>query len=179
MREGELPLAPLLFESDPEELAEEHVGLYNLFGDPATVLQYPASARITLSQPKDVFSPGSFVDLVVEANNSVSAGKTLLTVETKRSVIRAQVPSAAALQRMPEPEMWETIRQTYKAVADKVVSRDEQPILDGKSAFRVKLPDAEGDYALKVFVTGNGETSTGHIKVKVASPKPADSVNPP
>ena len=178
MREGELPLAPLLFESDPEELAEEHVGLYNLFGDPATVLQYPASARLTLPQPQDSFLPGSFADVIVETTG-MSTGKTSLTVETKRSVIRAQVPSAIALQRLPEPEMWETMRQTYKAVADKVVSRDEQPLIGGKSVFHVKLPEVEGDYALKVFVTGNGETSTGHIKVKVARPKPADSVSPP
>jgi len=127
MREGELPLAPLLFESDPAALAEEHVGLYNLFGDPATVLQYPASAQLTLDEPKkETLEPGSTVGLTVEAKD-IPSGKALLTVETKRSVIRAQVPSAFALQRMSEPEMWGTIRQTYKAGADKVVSRDEQP----------------------------------------------------
>jgi hypothetical protein len=172
MREGELPLAPLLFESDPQDLAEEHVGLYNLFGDPATVLQYPASARITLDNPKAALEPGSTVGITVETKG-VPTGKALLTVETKRSVIRAEVPSAFALQRMPEPEMWKTISETYKAVLDKVVSRDEQPIANGKAVFQVKLPDVEGDYALKVFVTGDGETSTGYVKVKVAKPQPA------
>lgn len=175
MREGELPLAPLLFESDPEDLAEEHLGLYNLFGDPATILQYPASAHITLDDPKAALEPGSTVGVTVDAKD-VATGKALLTVETKRSVIRAEVPSAFALQRMPEPEMWNTISKTYKAVVDKVVSRDEQPIANGKAVFRVKLPVIEGDYALKVFVTGSGETSTGHVKVKVAKPKP---VTPP
>jgi hypothetical protein len=175
MLEGELPLAPLLFESNPVELAEEHVGLYNLFGDPATVLQYPSSAKITLDEPQNVLSPGSTVNVTVEAKD-VASGKALLTVETKRSVIRTPVPSAFALQRMPEAEMWETMRQTYKAATDKVVSRDEQPVSNGKAVFRVKLPDLDGDYAIKVFVTGSGETSTGFVKVKVAAPQP---VTPP
>lgn len=175
MREGELPLAPLLFESDPTALTDEHVGLYNLFGDPATVLQYPTSARVTLEQPADVYSPGSFVKLTVETTG-IPTGKALLTVETKRSVIRTPVPSASALQHMPEAEMWETMRQTYKAAADKIVARDEQPVVDRKAMFHVKLPNGEGDYVLKVFVSGGGETSTGHIKVKVATVQP---VTPP
>lgn len=175
MLEGELPLAPLLFESNPAELAEEHVGLYNLFGDPATVLQYPTIAKITLDDPQDVLSPASTVNFTVEAQD-VPSGKALLTVETKRSVIRTSVPSAFALQRMPEAEMWETMRKTYKAATDKVVSRDEQPVSNGKAAFRVKLPDLDGDYAIKVFVTGSGVTSTGYVKVKVAKPQP---ITPP
>lgn len=172
MREGELPLAPLLFESNPDDLAEEHLGLYNLFGDPATVLQYPASAKITLEKPADGFLPGSSVQVTVDSAATV-AGKAALTLETKRSVIRAEVPSAMALQRMSEAEMWETMRKTYAAVADKVVLRDEQPVTSGHATFQVKLPETEGDYAIKVFVTGSGETSTGYVKVKVAKPEAA------
>lgn len=175
MLEGELPLAPLLFQSNPAELAEEHLGLYNLFGDPATVLQYPSSAKITLDEPQGTLLPGSTVNFTVEAND-VPSGKASLTVETKRSVIRTAVPSAFALQRMPEAEMWETMRRTYNAATDKVVSRDEQPVSNGKAVFQVKLPEIEGDYAIKVFVTGGGETSNGFVKVKVAKPQP---VTPP
>lgn len=175
MRDGDLPLAPLLFDSNPAELAEEHVGLYNLFGDPATVLQYPATAQLSLDQAKEPFEPGATVNLTVDAKGFAS-GRALLTVETKRSVIRADVPSAFALQRMPEQEMWETMRKTYAAATDKVVSRDEQAVTDGKAVFHVKLPLVEGDYALKVFVVGKGVTSNGHVKVKVAKPQP---VTPP
>jgi hypothetical protein len=171
MREGDLPLAPLLFESNAVELAEEHLGLYNLFGDPATVLQYPSVAKVTLDEPQDALFPGFTVNLTVEVKD-VPVGTALLTVETKRSVIRTPVPSAFALQRMPEPEMWETMRRTYAAATDKVVSRHEQPVKNGVAIFRVKLPDVDGEYAMKVFVTGSGQTSTGYVKVKVASPQP-------
>ncbi|MBK9262708.1 MAG: hypothetical protein IPM54_23260 [Polyangiaceae bacterium] len=170
MREGELPLAPLLFESDPVELAEEHMGLYNLFGDPATVLQYPSSAKVTIDGETTAFAPGTTVNVNVESN-AVASGKALLTIETKRSVVRAAVPSAIALKVMPEREMWDTLRQTYKAAVDKVVSRDEQPVANGKASFKLKLPETEGDYAIKVLAFGGGETSTGHLRVKLAKPQ--------
>lgn len=170
MLQGELPLAPLLFESDPAELAEEHVGLYNLFGDPATILQYPAAARLSLENPQDKFLPGEFVNVNVNAEG-ILAGKANLTIETKRSVIRTPAPSAIALRQMAEREMWETMRQTYNAAVDKVVSRNEQVVNNGSAKFQVKLPDVEGDYVIKVFVTGNGVASTGHVRVKVAKPQ--------
>lgn len=173
MRQGELPLAPLLFESDPTELAEEHVGLYNLFGDPATILQYPAMARLTIENPKEKFLPGTSEKIHVDVTG-IPTGKAVLTVETKRSVIRAPGPSTIALRQMPDHELWETMRTTYNAAIDKVVSRDEQSIAQGKATFLVKLPDIEGDYVIKVFVTGGGEASTGHVRVKVAKPRTED-----
>lgn len=173
MRQGELPLAPLLFESDPTELAEEHVGLYNLFGDPATILQYPAMARLTIENPQEKYLPGTLAKINTDVQG-ISTGKAVLTIETKRSVIRGPVPSAIALRQMSEPELWESMRTTYNAAIDKVVSRNEQALTGGKAAFAVELPAIEGDYVIKVFVTGNGEASTGHVRVKVAKP-PAEA----
>jgi hypothetical protein len=170
MREGELPLAPLLFQSDPAELAEEHMGLYNLFGDPATVLQYPAGAKVTMDREGAALVPGSTVTIAVEAKE-IASGKALLTVETKRSVVRTNVPPAIALQVMPEREMWETLRKTYSAALDKVVSRSEQTLSNGRASFQVKLPETEGDYAIKVLAFGNGETSSGHLRLKLAKPQ--------
>lgn len=166
MRDGELPLVPLLFDSNPEDLAEEHVGLYNLFGDPATILQYPSSARIKLDPEQISYLPNAAVNLTVEANG-ITAGKAFLTIETKRSMIRTKVPSAFLLQQMPEQEMWKTIRDTYEAVSNKVVLRAEGAIIDGSARFSIRFPAIEGEYVAKVFATGNGNTSSGHIKVKV------------
>lgn len=168
MREAELPLAPLLFDSDPALLAEEHVGLYNLFGDPATILQYPTNTRITQEPPRSSYAPGSSVDLAAEAKE-IRTGKALLTIETKRSVIRANAPSAFLLQQMPEQEMWKMIRDTYEAASNKVVLRVDGIVVDGSARFQVKLPQIPGDYVAKIFMTGNGNTSTGHIKLKVDS----------
>ncbi len=169
MRDGNVPLAPLLFQSDPGELAEEHMGLYNLFGDPATVLQYPAKVDLTIDQTSSPLPPGSIATIHVDTKD-IPTGKALLTVETRRSVVRATVQSADALKAMPNDEAWETMRKTYEAATNKVVSQDEQTLANGHATFRVKLPDEPGEYAIKVLVAGNGDTAAGHVKVKVAKP---------
>lgn len=170
MREGEVPLAPLLFQSDPEALAEEHVGLYNLLGDPATVLQYPASAVVKLEGGPEARAPGAEVAVSVDAP-SIPTGKALLTVETKRSVVRAKVPSESALEAMPENEAWEAMRAGYAAASDKVVSRVEEAVTSGRARFRVKMPSEPGVYAIKVFVAGSGDAAMGHARVNIAAPR--------
>ncbi|MDI1443866.1 C25 family cysteine peptidase [Polyangium sp. 6x1] len=169
MREGEVPLAPLLFQSDPEALAEEHMGLYNLLGDPATVLQYPASAKVLLASGPEPRAPGAEVAIAVEAPG-IPTGTALLTVETKRSVVRTKVLGEAELRAMPEDEAWDVLRKTYAAASDKVISRMEEAVTGGRAAFRVKLPAEAGEYVLKVFAAGSGQAATGHARVKVAAP---------
>lgn len=173
MRQAELPLAPLLFDSDPAQLTEEHVGLYNLFGDPATILQYPTNARMTLEPQRNSYSPNSSVDVAAEMKE-IRTGNAFLTIETKRSVVRANAPSAFLLQQMPEEEMWTTVRDTYEAASNKVVLRVDGIVVDGFARFQVKLPQIPGDYVAKIFMTGNGNTSTGHIKLKVVSSEHSD-----
>ncbi|MDI3291396.1 C25 family cysteine peptidase [Polyangium sp. 15x6] len=169
MREGEVPLAPLLFQSDPEELAEEHLGLYNLLGDPATVLQYPASAKVLLEGGPGPRAPSA--DVVVSVDTpSIPMGKALFTLETKRSVVRTKVPGEAELQSMPEAEAWEVLRKTYAAASDKVITRKEKDVSGGRAEFSVRLPLDPGDYVIKVFVAGSGQAAAGHARVKVAKP---------
>jgi len=170
MREGEVPLAPLLFQSDPEELAEEHVGLYNLLGDPATVLQYPASAAVRVAGGAEA-RPGAEVSVSVETP-AIAEGNVKLTVETKRSVVRTKVPGDAELRAMPEPEAWEALRKTYAAASDKVITRLEGTVKAGRAELHPKLPAEAGDYVIKVYVVGGGQAATGHTRVKVAAPTP-------
>ncbi|TKC97902.1 C25 family cysteine peptidase [Polyangium fumosum] len=169
MHEGEVPLAPLLFQSDPEELAEEHLGLYNLLGDPATVLQYPASAVVKLAGGPESRAPGAEVAISVEASG-IPTGTALLTVETKRSVVRTKVPGEAELEAMPEEQAWEVLRKTYAAASDKVITRLEGALHEGRAEFRVKLPVEAGEYVIKVFAGGSGQAATGHARVKVEKP---------
>ncbi|MDC3953663.1 C25 family cysteine peptidase [Polyangium jinanense] len=169
MREGEVPLAPLLFQSDPEELAEEHLGLYNLLGDPATVLQYPASAKVLLEGGPGPRAPSA--DVVVSVDTpSIPMGKALFTLETKRSVVRTKVPGEAELESMPEEAAWEALRKTYAAASDKVITRMEKAVSDGRAEFLVRLPLDPGDYVIKVFVAGSGQAAAGHARVQVAKP---------
>ncbi|WP_170319447.1 C25 family cysteine peptidase [Polyangium spumosum] len=168
MQEGEVPLAPLLFQSDPAELAAEHEGLYNLLGDPATVLRYPARAVLSVEGGGGARAPGAEVTISIESKE-IPSGKALLTVETRRSVVRAKVPSEATLRAMPEEEAWAVMRASHAAASDKVVSRAEGVVAEGRASFRVKMPAEPGEYAIKVFASGSGDAAMGHTRLTVAA----------
>lgn len=168
MQEGEVPLAPLLFQSDPAELAAEHEGLYNLLGDPATALRYPARAVLSVEGGGAARAPGAEVTISIESKE-IPSGKALLTVETRRSVVRAKVPSEATLRAMPEEEAWAAMRASHAAASDKVVSRAEAAVVEGRASFRVKMPAEPGAYAIKVFASGSGEAAMGHTRLTVAA----------
>lgn len=170
MREGDMPIAPLLFQNDPDELAKEHEGLYNLFGDPATALRYPAKATLSIEGGDAARAPGAQMSVLV-SSKEISTGKALFTLETKRSVVRVKSKSAEELAAMSEDEAFEEMRKTYAAASDKVISRAEVPVADGRAIFNVKVPAEAGDYAVKVFVAGGGEAATGSLSVTVAAPK--------
>jgi hypothetical protein len=169
MRAGDIPLAPLLFDSDPEVLSVEHEGLYNLFGDPATRLRYPARADLALKGDRGDVAPGAALTVTLEAL-AVPEGRAELTVETRRTVIRGALVAPERLKALPEAEAWAAMAKNYAAASDKVVARAGQPVKEGRATFRVKAPREPGEYILKVLVAGGGEAAAGHVRVRVAEP---------
>jgi len=169
MLEGSIPLAPILFKDDAEELNVEHEGLYNLFGDPATELRYPAKADIALKGSPAAVAPGAALTVTVEAP-SVPSGTAALTVETRRSVIRGKLVPSEAIEKMKEREAWAAMSKNYATAIDKVVARESKPMEGGRATFRIKAPRAPGEYEIKVFAAGSGEGAAGHLRVKVEGP---------
>ncbi len=166
MKKGDLPIAPLLFKSDPAALAVEHEALYNLFGDPATVLRYPEKAMLTLEGAKDTRLSGEEVVVTVEAKG-VEQGKAIFTLETKRSVVRAPAMSADELKQMEEDDAFWAMKKIFDLATDKVITRVEAVVVGHKASVRIKLPAEAGDYAIKGYVTGGGEAAAGSLRVKV------------
>jgi hypothetical protein len=169
MLEGSIPLAPLLFKDDAEELNAEHEGLYNFLGDPATELRYPPRASVTIKGSPASVAPGAALTVTVESP-AVPSGTASLTVETRRSVIRGKMIPPDAIDEMRADKAWEALRKNYATATDKVVSRDAKPIEKGLATFRVKAPREPGEYAIKVFASGSGEGAAGHVRVKVVGP---------
>jgi hypothetical protein len=163
---GNIPLAPTLFDSDPEALNEEHEGLYNLFGDPATALRYPAAATLSIDGAPSSVAPGAALTLAVEAP-AVPSGKAALTIETRRSVIRGKLVPPDELTEMTPDEAFAAMAKNYATASDKVVARAEQPIAGGRAALRVKAPSEPGEYVIKVFAAGGGEAASGHARIHV------------
>lgn len=166
MLASSIPLAPILFSGDPDELNAEHEGLYNFFGDPATELRYPPRASVSIKGSPSAVAPGAALTVTVEAP-AVPSGRASLTVETRRSVIRGAMIPSDEIEKMREPKAWQALRKNYATATDKIVSRDTKPIAKGLATFRVKAPREPGDYSIKVFASGSGEGAAGHARIKV------------
>jgi hypothetical protein len=171
MREGNIPLAPILFDSDPEALNEEHEALYNLFGDPATKLRYPAPATVAVTGSPSSVAPSAALDVTMEAT-ALPSGTAHLTIETRRSVIRGKLTPPDALTKMPEIEAFQAMAKNYAMATDKIITRASQPISGGRATFHVKAPSEPGDYILKVFAGGGGDAAAGHARLRVEPVKP-------
>jgi hypothetical protein len=169
MREADMPIATLFFDTDTDALKDEHDGLYNLLGDPATVLRYPDAAEIALGTHAAHVAPGEAFELRA-STTTIARGSAQLTVETKRSVIRASLIPPAAIRAMRDEEAWSAMRWNYGAASDKIVARASSSIDGGVAMFRVIAPDPPGDYELKVLATGTGKTAAGHLRIRVEKP---------
>ena len=163
MEDGDLPLATMLFDTDTDDLKEEHEGLYNLLGDPATVLRYPSAATIRASA---TFAPGASVDAGVDAEG-FTRGRVMLTLETQRSVIRAPLVSPEDLRAMSDDDAWAAMRKNYAAASDKIVAVSEGELASGKAAFHLIAPLTPGEYELKALVSGEGQAAAGHLRIRV------------
>ena len=103
-------IGELLTKTNTDALKREHIGLYNLLGDPATRLRYPEVVKLTTA---GVAAPGKPV--VVKLTSPVS-GTATVTLETQRSVIAHDLSDVDAL---PEGEALAGMAQNHRLANDK------------------------------------------------------------
>jgi hypothetical protein len=162
MVRGSMPVAELLLGDDVDALKAEHVGLYNLFGDPATRLRY--AAPLTVAVPATV-ARGASVAVEVTAP-SVAEGRVHVTIETRRSAIRGAVVPASNLATMSDGEAFAAMARNNAAANDKVVAAADGVLQAGRAAVTLRAPDA-GEYVVKAFASGT-DAALGHAMLRVA-----------
>lgn len=167
-RELRSPLVELAMGGDDgRALLDEHDGLYNLFGDPATRLRYPGRLEVSRTPAGPTVPPGAPVRVRFRLEGAPGAG-ALVTVETQRSRIRGQLTPWSELQRLPEEEMVEAMRANYAKAMNKIVSRHEVRLgQDGRAELEFTAPSEPGSYYVKVLV--DGPTAAGHVALQVAA----------
>jgi hypothetical protein len=165
-------LGELLSGIDTDRLKEEHEGLYNLFGDPATRLRYPERAQIEVPMPSGEgaergFAGGTAVTLTVRA--PLDRGTVELTVETRRREIRAPIVPAAEIAEMPLDEAFAAMTKNHQRAIDKTVAKTSAPLVHGTANIPLTLPAAPGDYVVKALVrpSSGGSLAAGHAAVRV------------
>ena len=120
-----------------EERAE-HLFLYNLFGDPATRIAYPAKAKLDCAQEA---RPGARLKVV---GQSSVAGEALVELAEKR---RAQVQPR-------EGDDAAAFRRAYARANHRTLQQVRVPVTNGRFRTEFTLPETPGDYVVRVYVTG-------------------------
>jgi hypothetical protein len=165
MVKGTIPIAELLLGDDIGMLKREHVGLYNLFGDPATRLRYVQS--LTITSPPGTVVPGATFAVDVSAS-SVAEGQLVATVETHRGVLKGAIVGVNALQQMSVDDAFVAMAKNNALANDKVVFTANGAIHGGKAHVELKAPDDGGDYVVKVMASGGDAAAAGHVDLHVA-----------
>jgi hypothetical protein len=146
-------LGELLSGVDSDELREEHVGLYNLLGDPATHLRYALPASLELSPP----APSGYLPstrIMVQVRSELAHGTAEIRLETRRKVItRPQLPDKA-LDALPLPDALARMAENYDAAMDKSLQRVSAEVVDGVARGEIVTPAKAGSYVLKAQLTG-------------------------
>ncbi len=157
-----LVLAEALVGQDIDELKAEHLGLYNLLGDPALRLRYPKTARVVTPAAVD---RDTTIEVAVAVPKATS-GTVLVTLETERIRIRSDLTAPDALAAMPVAEAFEAMAKNLPRALDKVVLTRQAQIVDGEARIALPAPSTAGTYIVKALVEGHN-AAIGHARVDV------------
>jgi len=165
MVKASIPVAELLLGDDIAALKAEHVKLYNLFGDPATALRYPAPLVVATSA-RTVTRGATFdVDVTVPA---VPEGRVHVTLETRRSTMKQPMVDSSSLAQMPESEAFAAMARNNAQANDKVVAAQDVELHAGRAHATLRAPDRSGDYFVKAFASGS-DAAAGHAELHVGA----------
>lgn len=153
-------LGEVLTDTDTSRLKHEHVGLYNLLGDPATRLRYPDPVDMkVLGEP----TRGRPLSVTIQA--AISAGTAVVTLETKRNVIHHELDEVGDGASF---EVFEKLAKNHRRANDKRLSTQSHAF-DGSVTVELPLPSEAGRYVVKAFVRSNDgkRFGAGHTFVDI------------
>jgi hypothetical protein len=152
-------IGELLSGGNTDALKKEHLGLYNLLGDPATRLRYPEKVVVT---PRGEALRGKPVTIAL---NSGVHGTATVTLETHRTVIHHELVSTDGLA--PQ-EALRAMEENHRRANDKAMKQMTLSI-DGRAEVTFTSPDAPGRYVVKAFVTSpdGKRAAAGHALLDV------------
>ncbi|MBM4396083.1 MAG: hypothetical protein FJ087_10370 [Deltaproteobacteria bacterium] len=138
-----------------KRLKRQHLDLYNLLGDPATPVKYPGSD--VAFDPVTGKTPDGPLH-VAGAAPGVESGSALVTLETERDVIRADLEEVDPDD--PDPA---TVQANWAKAIDKVVVGVTVPVANGRFEADLTCPDdlPLGTYWIKVYASTDPAAPAG------------------
>ncbi|HEY3821530.1 MAG TPA: C25 family cysteine peptidase [Polyangiaceae bacterium] len=163
-----LPVAELLLGDEVDLLKAEHVGLYNLFGDPATRMRYADALSVTV--PADAAGVAGGASFTVDvAAPTVAEGTVRVTLETRRRTLKGAIVRPESMSRMSAPDAFAAMAGNNATANDKVVVSQTGDMHAGRARMTLRAPPEAGDYVVKAFASG-AEAAAGHATLHVRGP---------
>jgi len=159
-------LVEAMLQTHGGKLLDEHEGLYQFFGDPASRLRYPAEASVTLSETS--VEPLTQLKVAVRSS-AVRSGTATVTLETQRSRIRGKLVPYSEIQTLPPAEATAIMAMNYDRATQAVLETHTVTLKDGRADLTLTAPVGQGAYAVKVFILGAKDAAAGHQRFDVAS----------
>jgi hypothetical protein len=164
-------LAATLSASSKDLAAEraEHVLMFNLLGDPLLRLRRPQPVSLQLA--KSVPSGGS---LQVDGISPI-AGRATVELVMRRDRIRIPRPSRNAYPG--NDKELAAFDEVYKKANDGCLKSVELAVPKGPFQARIAVPpDAIGNCAVSIFISGKAEMAMGSAPIEVVRPKKPGSI---
>ncbi|HYC77764.1 MAG TPA: C25 family cysteine peptidase, partial [Planctomycetota bacterium] len=149
---------------DLNRLALDHVRLYALFGDPATLVPFPANPE-SFAAPETA-APGASIDVAVTVGGGARGDVSLRLERPRRTKLAESRPAVAA------DDDAAVMERHRLANATEIVATSGK-LVDGAWSGALVVPAdlPEGDYVLAVAVTGERAEWAASRTLKVAAPK--------
>ncbi len=159
-----IPFASLIVPGDLEAIKKEHLGLYNLLGDPATQVRLPAP--LTVKTDEASVHPKQLVHVKIDSP-LVGDAPVRVTIETDRSTVKPGMVPPAKLEEMSIESAFEAMAKNFAIASDKVLVAKEGAVKGGKSEIEIAAPDAPGTYFVKVMAQSPKGIAAGHARIEV------------
>jgi hypothetical protein len=155
---------------DGETLVKDHAAIYNLLGDPAQKVPFPAD--VGEIEAAETAKPGTSVDVKARLGPGVG-GEVAVSLEARRDRRVRAAPETAPADGEPQDPATraEAIRARYAAANDHAVVRGRFKAEDGALAASLAIPAGTppGDYSIVIFFEGdaNFPAMAGSRKIRI------------
>ena len=138
---------------DADTLVRDHAAIYNLLGDPAQRVPFPAD--VAEIEAPETAKAGSQVEIKAKLGAGI-AGEALVSLDARRDRRVRNQPESGPADGDPASRV-DAIKERYAAANDHSVVKGRFKVEDGALAATLAIPadTPAGDYAIVIFFEGD------------------------
>ena len=158
-------------ESEIEDVPLDHMYSYNLLGDPATEIRFPAGNATVVAN--DV-AKGDTLPVSGTVDN-LTTGTAHIEVVCERAAI---IHPLTSIDNPQDQDNWPTVQDNWAKANDHILASADAPIVNGAFSADVEIPAKApgGTYFVTVYAEDGSTDAVGSTAIKV---KKGENTDPP